>query len=176
MRLRDKHGRNITDVRVAITDRCNYKCVYCRTGNDGAQYSELPIVDYLRIVRIFVSLGIEKVRLTGGEPLLRKGLPDLIRELARLRTTNGEPLDLALTTNGHLLAEMAQPLKDAGLTRVTVSMDAVDPDTFARITRVPGSFQKVREGIRAAQRAGLAPVKVNCVLLRGFNEDQIVPF
>jgi cyclic pyranopterin phosphate synthase len=176
-RLVDKHGRAITDLRVSVTDRCNYKCVYCRTGNDGAQYSELPIADYLRIVRIFVDLGIEKVRLTGGEPLLRKGLPDLVRELAKLRTAaDRHPLDLALTTNGHLLAEMAQPLKDAGLTRVTVSMDAVDPDIFARITRVPGSFQKVREGIRAAQRAGLGPVKVNCVLLRGFNEDQIVPF
>jgi len=175
-RLIDKHGRAITDLRVSVTDRCNYKCVYCRTGNDGAQYSELPIADYLRIVRIFVDLGIEKVRLTGGEPLLRKSLPDLIRELAKLKTIDGESLDLALTTNGHLLAEKAQSLKDAGLSRVTVSMDAVDPDTFARITRVPGSFHKVRAGIRAAQQAGLGPIKVNCVLLRGFNEDQIVPF
>ncbi|QNI30796.1 GTP 3',8-cyclase MoaA [Alloacidobacterium dinghuense] len=175
-RLTDKHGRAITDLRVSVTDRCNYKCVYCRTGNDGAQYAELPIADYLRIVRIFVDLGIEKVRLTGGEPLLRKGLPDLIRELAKLKTVDGESLDLALTTNGHLLADMAQTLKDAGLTRVTVSMDAVDPDIFARITRVPGSFDRVRAGIRAAQRVGLGPVKVNCVLLRGFNEDQIAPF
>jgi cyclic pyranopterin phosphate synthase len=175
-RLIDKHGRAITDLRVSVTDRCNYKCVYCRTGNDGAQYSELPIADYLRIVRIFVDLGIEKVRLTGGEPLLRKSLPDLIRELAKLKTIDGESLDLALTTNGHLLAEKAQSLKDAGLSRVTVSMDAVDPDTFARITRVPGSFHKVRAGIRAAQQAGLGPIKVNCVLLRGFNEDQIVLF
>jgi cyclic pyranopterin phosphate synthase len=175
-RLIDKHGRAITDLRVSVTDRCNYKCVYCRTGNDGAQYSELPIADYLRIVRIFVDLGIEKVRLTGGEPLLRKSLPDLIRELAKLKTIDGESLDLALTTNGHLLAEKAQSLKDAGLSRVTVSMDAVDPDTFARITRVPGSFHKVRAGIRAAQQAGLGPIKVNCVLLRGFNEDQIVHF
>ena len=175
-RLMDKHGRAITDLRVSVTDRCNYKCVYCRTGNDGAQYSELPISDYLRIVRIFVELGIEKVRLTGGEPLLRKGLQELVRELATLRSVDGKPLDLALTTNGHLLEEMAQPLKDAGLSRVTVSMDAVDPEIFARITRVPGSFQKVRAGIRAAQRAGLGPIKVNCVLLRGFNEDQIVPF
>ena len=176
-RLFDKHGRAITDLRVSVTDRCNYKCVYCRTGNDGAQYSELPIADYFRIVRIFVDLGIEKVRLTGGEPLLRKGLPDLIRELAKLKTAaDDEPLDLALTTNGHLLAEKAQILKDAGLTRVTVSMDAVDPEIFTRITRVPGSFHKVRNGIRAAQRVGLGPVKVNCVLLRGFNEDQIAPF
>jgi cyclic pyranopterin phosphate synthase len=176
-RLIDKHGRAITDLRVSVTDRCNYKCVYCRTGNDGAQYAELPVADYLRMVRIFVDLGIEKVRLTGGEPLLRKSLPELVRELAKLRTAvDRAPLDLALTTNGHLLAGMARPLKDAGLTRVTVSMDAVDPDIFARITRVPGSFHKVLAGIRAAQRVGLGPVKVNCVLLRGFNEDQIVPF
>lgn len=176
-RLIDKHGRAITDLRVSVTDRCNYKCVYCRTGNDGAQYAELPVADYLRIVRILVDLGIEKVRLTGGEPLLRKSLPELVRELAKLRTAvDHAPLDLALTTNGHLLAEMSQPLKDAGLSRVTVSMDAVDPDIFARITRVPGSFHKVLAGIRAAQRVGLGPVKVNCVLLRGFNEDQIVPF
>ena len=177
LRLIDKHGRAITDLRVSVTDRCNYKCVYCRTGNDGAQYAELPVADYLRIVRIFVDLGIEKVRLTGGEPLLRKSLPELVRELAKLKTAvDHAPLDLALTTNGHLLAGMAQPLKDAGLSRVTVSMDAVDPDIFARITRVPGSFHKVLAGIRAAQRVGLGPVKVNCVLLRGFNEDQIVPF
>lgn len=176
-RLIDKHGRAITDLRVSVTDRCNYRCVYCRTGNDGAQYSELPISDYLRIVSLFVNLGIEKVRLTGGEPLLRKELPELVSQLAKLRTAaENQPLDLALTTNGHLLAELAQPLKDAGLTRVTVSMDAVDPGTFERITRVPGSFQKVLAGIRAAQKAALGPIKVNCVLLRGFNEDQIVPF
>jgi cyclic pyranopterin phosphate synthase len=175
-RLRDKFGRLITDLRVSITDRCNYKCVYCRTGNEGAIYSELPIADYLRLVRVFVSLGIEKVRLTGGEPLLRKGLVQLTSELSRLRTIEGHPLDLALTTNGHLLEDLAQPLKTAGLSRITVSMDAVDPGIFARITRVPGSFDRVLAGIRAAKRAGLGPVKVNCVLLRGFNDDQIVPF
>ena len=174
--LKDSHGRAITDLRVSITDRCNYKCVYCRTGNEGAQYSELPIADYLRIVRLFVALGIEKVRLTGGEPLLRRGLIDLIRELASLRTIAGDPLDLALTTNGHLLADQAAALKSAGLSRITVSMDAVDAATFERITRVPGSFQHVLSGIRAAQAAGLAPVKVNCVLLRGFNDNQIPLF
>ena len=175
--LADRHGRVITDLRVSITDRCNYRCIYCRTGNEGAQYSELPIADYLRLIRIFVDLGIEKVRLTGGEPLLRKGLPELVQELARLRTRRtGEPLDLALTTNGHLLEDQAQRLKASGLTRVTVSMDAVDADTFARITRVPGSFEKVQQGIRAAQRAGFGPVKINCVVLRGFNDDQIVSF
>src|SRR5436190_9817673 len=159
VRLRDKHRRYITDLRVSVTDRCNYKCVYCRTGNEGAQYAELPFSDYLRMVRLFVGLGIEKVRLTGGEPLLRHGLVDFVRDLAKLRTLDGQPLDLAITTNGHLLAEMAQPLKDAGLSRITVSMDAVDAEKFARITRVSNGFEKVLAGIRAAKRAGLEPVK-----------------
>jgi cyclic pyranopterin phosphate synthase len=177
LRLRDSHRRFITDLRLSVTDRCNYRCVYCRTGNDGAQFSELPLEDYARILRVFVSLGIEKIRLTGGEPLLRKGLLDLIRETAQLKPAFGSaPIDIALTTNGHLLAPLAKPLKDAGLSRVTVSMDAVDPETFARITRVPGSFERVQAGIRAAQDAGLGPVKVNCVLLRGFNDSQVEAF
>src|SRR5438270_561618 len=174
--LHDKFGRAITDLRISITDRCNYKCVYCRTGNEGALYGELPFDDYLRIARVMVSLGITKVRLTGGEPLLRKGIVEFVRELSDLRTPDRDPLDIAITTNGHLLADMAQPLKDAGLNRITVSMDAVDPDRFTRITRVPGGFEYVLAGIRAARRAGLWPLKVNCVLMRGFNEDQIIPF
>ena len=204
MLLHDKFGRAITDLRISVTDRCNYKCVYCRTGNEGALYGDLPFEDYLRMARVLVGMGITKVRLTGGEPLLRKGVVEFVRELARLRpqglkpssengperaakaalyhdsahaaSDNCEPLDIALTTNGHMLAEMAQPLKDAGLTRVTVSMDAVDPDRFARITRVPNGYDHVLAGIRAARRAGLWPLKVNCVLMRGFNEDQIIPF
>ena len=175
--LHDKFGRAITDLRISITDRCNYKCVYCRTGNEGALYGDLPFNDYLRMARILVGMGITKVRLTGGEPLLRKGVVDFVRELANLcPQKENEPLDIALTTNGHMLAELAQPLKDAGLTRVTVSMDAVDPDRFARITRVPNGYEHVLAGIRAARRTGLWPLKVNCVLMRGFNEDQIIPF
>jgi cyclic pyranopterin phosphate synthase len=200
--LYDKFGRAITDLRISITDRCNYKCVYCRTGNEGALYGDLPFADYLRMARVLVGMGITKVRLTGGEPLLRNGVVEFVRELAKLRPpglkpsssasgngaaeaaplqgafleTDSEPLDIALTTNGHLLADLAQPLKDAGLTRVTVSMDAVDPDRFARITRVPNGYDHVLAGIRAARRAGLWPLKVNCVLMRGFNEDQIIPF
>src|SRR6267154_6176116 len=217
--LTDKFGRAITDLRISITDRGNYKCVYCRTGNEGAVYGELPFTDYLRMARVLVSLGITKVRITGGEPLLRKGVIDFVRELANLKPqglkplsdgaangtaeavpfpglphhngetdslaapTNAHPLedmtgrlDLAITTNGHLLADMAQPLKDAGLNRITVSMDAVDADRFARITRVPGGYDHVLAGVRAARRAGLWPLKVNCVLMRGFNEDQIIPF
>jgi cyclic pyranopterin phosphate synthase len=175
-RLMDKHGRAITDLRISVTDRCNYKCVYCRTGNQGAIYSELPLADYLRMSRIFTELGIEKVRITGGEPLLRNDVVEFVRELSKLRTLDGEGLDLAITTNGHLLAELAQPLKDAGLRRVTVSMDAVDAERFSRITRVPNGYEAVRAGIRAAKKVGLEPVKVNCVLLRGFNDDQIVDF
>ena len=174
--LTDKFGRPITDLRIAITDHCNYKCVYCRTGNEGALYGDLPFSDYLRMARVFAALGIQKIRLTGGEPLLRRGIVEFVRDLSRLRSADGTPLELALTTNGHLLADLAGPLKDAGLHRVTVSMDAVDPDRFARITRVPNGYEKVLAGVRAAKRAGLAPVKVNCVLLRGFNEDQIIPF
>jgi cyclic pyranopterin phosphate synthase len=173
--LHDKFGRAITDLRISITDRCNYKCVYCRTGNEGALYGDLPFSDYLRMARVLVGMGVTKVRLTGGEPLLRNGVVEFVHELNKLRPQDGE-LDIALTTNGHLLAEMAQPLKEAGLTRVTVSMDAVDPDRFARITRVPNGYDHVLAGIRAARRAGLWPLKVNCVLMRGFNEDQIIPF
>jgi len=194
--LHDKFGRAITDLRISITDRCNYKCVYCRTGNEGALYGDLPFSDYLRMAKVLVGMGITKIRLTGGEPLLRKGVVEFVRELAQLRPEglklqfsacgngtakaelfpNSELLDIALTTNGHLLADVAKPLKEAGLTRVTVSMDAVDPDRFTRITRVPGGYDHVLAGIRAARRAGLWPLKVNCVLMRGFNEDQIIPF
>ena len=177
--LHDKFGRAITDLRISITDRCNYKCVYCRTGNEGALYGDLAFADYLRMARVLVGMGITKIRLTGGEPLLRNGVVDFVRDLFQLRRPNGnggEALDIALTTNGHLLADLAQPLKTAGLTRVTVSMDAVDPDRFARITRVPNGYDHVLAGIRAARRAGLWPLKVNCVLMRGFNEDQIIPF
>ena len=176
MPLTDKFGRQITDLRISITDRCNYKCVYCRTGNEGALYGDLPFADYLRMSRVLTGMGIEKIRITGGEPLLRGGVVNFVRELAQLRSIKDEPLDLAITTNGHLLAEMAQPLKAAGLSRVTVSMDAVDPDRFARITRVPNGYDNVLAGIRAARRAGLWPLKVNCVLMRDFNEDQIIPF
>jgi GTP 3',8-cyclase len=187
-RLRDSFGRALTDLRISVTDRCNYMCVYCRTGNEGAQFTELPIADYLRMVRLFVSLGIEKIRLTGGEPLLRAGLVEMVAEIAQLRTAfrpdgariahgeAGAPLDIALTTNGHLLSPLAAALAAAGLSRVTVSMDAVDPETFARITRVPRSFERVLAGVRAAQAAGLGPVKINCVLLRGFNDSQIEAF
>jgi GTP 3',8-cyclase len=176
MYLHDKFGRAITDLRISITDRCNYKCVYCRTGNEGAIYADLKLDEYLRMVRLLVSLGIDKVRITGGEPLLRSGLVGFVHELSQLRSTSGKDLDIAITTNGHLLEDLAEPLKQAGLNRITVSMDAVEPEKFARITRVSNGFERVLAGVRAAKRARLDPVKVNCVLLRGFNEDQIVEF
>ena len=174
--LTDSYGRVIHDLRVSVTDRCNYKCVYCRTGEAGAQYPELAIDEYLRLISVFVSLGITKVRLTGGEPLLRSGIVKLVQQLSAMRTLAGQPLDLALTTNGHLLESLAAPLKKAGLNRVTVSMDAVDAAVFERITRVQGSFATVLKGVRAARAAGLIPLKINCVLLRGFNDDQIEGF
>jgi len=128
------------------------------------------------MARVFVGLGITKVRLTGGEPLLRHGLLDMVRELSQMQTNEGTLLDIAITTNGHLLAEMAEPLKRAGLTRVTVSMDAMEPVRFARITRVSNAYDNVMAGVREAKHVGLTPLKVNCVLLRGFNDDQIVEF
>ncbi len=142
----------------------------------GVQFVErgeiLSFEEIERFVRMAVGLGIRKLRVTGGEPLVRRDLPVLIRRLAAIP----EIEDLALTTNGHLLDELATPLKAAGLHRVTVSMDAVDAATFERITRIPGSFETVLKGVRAARAAGLTPLKINCVLLRGFNDDQIEGF
>jgi cyclic pyranopterin phosphate synthase len=176
--LRDRFHRTITDLRVSLTDRCNYRCVYCRTGTQSTatSCSELPLADHLRMASVFVSLGIEKIRLTGGEPLLRSGVIDFVRDLAAIPTPSGVPLDIAITTNGHHLAPLAQPLRDAGLSRVTISMDAVTPEAFTRITRVPGAHPRVLAAVRAAVHAGLSPVKVNCVLLRGWNDDQIAAF
>jgi cyclic pyranopterin phosphate synthase len=176
--LRDRFHRTITDLRISLTDRCNFRCVYCRTGTQSTATpcSELPLADHLRMARVFVSLGIEKIRLTGGEPLLRSGVTGFVRSLAQLPTPSGRPLDIAITTNGYHLAPLAQPLRDAGLSRVTISMDAVSADAFTRITRVPGSHARVVAAIRAAVRAGLSPVKVNCVLMRGWNDDQIPAF
>src|SRR6202050_3944739 len=168
MPLTDNFGRSIQDLRISITDRCNYRCVYCRTGSNGAAYAELPFEDYLRMARILVSLGITKIRLTGGEPLLRKGIVDFVRDLAKLRTFEGKKPEIALTTNGHLNAEIAHPLKDAGLDRVTVSMDAVDPERFARITRVPNGYDNVLAGVRAARRGGLLAVEVSLGGVAGF--------
>jgi len=174
MPLTDKFGRPITDLRISVTDRCNFRCVYCRSAdpeNHMAGHELLRWDELERLARILISQGIRKVRVTGGEPLVREGVEDFIAALKKMGVA-----DLSITTNGHLLADLAQPLKDAGLRRVTVSMDAVDPERFARITRVSNGYKNVLAGIRAANAAGLAPVKVNCVLLRGFNDDQIPAF
>lgn len=171
--MRDRYQREIRDLRLSVTGHCNYRCVYCRAGagNDGLS-GELSWQDLESIARAFVTLGIRKIRLTGGEPLLRPGLADFA---ARLRQIPGLE-DIAVTTNGHLLAEHAAALRAAGVRRVTVSLDSVQPDKFARITRVKTGYQRVMAGIEAACAAGLGPVKVNAVLLRGFNDGEIEAF
>lgn len=174
-RLRDSHGRVIHDLRVSVTDRCNYKCVYCRTGEHGAQYPELAIDDYLRLIRLFVGLGIEKVRLTGGEPLLRKNIEQLIEQMAKIKTVDGKALDLTLTTNGAILAKKAQSLKDAGLSRITVSLDALDDATFKRMNDADFPVSDVLNGLDEAYRVGLDSIKVNMVVKGGMNDQEILP-
>ena len=157
--LHDKFGRAITDLRISITDRCNYKCVYCRTGNEGALYGDLPFEDYLRMARVLVGMGITKVRLTGGEPLLRKGVVrDLCASWRSLRNgrQRSEPLDIALTTNGHLLAELAQPLKDAGLDSRHGFDGRSRSRPFARITRVPNGYDTCWPASALRAEPGLA--------------------
>ena len=173
MNLFDKFGRQITDLRISVTDRCNFRCVYCRSA-DPENYREhdqiLSWAELERLARIFVGLGIRKVRLTGGEPLVRDGLEGYVRFLRALGV-----LDLSMTTNGHLLAEHCQRLIDAGLHRINVSLDSLDPIKFEKITRTK-SYDAVMRGIEVAQATRLAPVKVNAVLVRGFNEDEVEAF
>ena len=173
----DTRGRPLHDLRISVTDRCNFRCVYCMPKDVyGPDYPYLPHGDLLtfeeitRVARQFVALGVRKIRLTGGEPLLRRNLERLVEMLARL----GD-VDLTLTTNGALLARKARVLKDAGLRRVTVSLDALDDATFRAMNDVDFPVQRVLEGIDAAAAAGLAPVKVNAVIKRGVNEHAIVP-
>ena len=173
--LRDKFGRDIHDLRISVTDRCNFSCVYCKSADPKNYFPHRDLLtweEFLRLSRVLVGLGIRKIRVTGGEPLLREGVVDFI---ARLRQIDGLE-DIALTTNGYLLPEMAQKLAAAGAPRVTVSLDSTDPEKSARITRTPHSYEKVMAGMDAALEAGLRPVKVNIVLVRGFNDDEIVDF
>jgi GTP 3',8-cyclase len=180
--LGDTLGRPLRDLRISVTDRCNFRCSYCmpREVFDN-HYNFLPHSSLLsfeeitRLARLFVSHGVRKIRLTGGEPLLRKNLEVLVSMLSQLRTPEGQPLDLTLTTNGSVLARKAQALKDAGLRRVTVSLDALDDAVFRRMNDADFPVDEVLAGIDAAQRAGLGPVKVNMVVKRGVNDDQIVP-
>ena len=164
--LIDQRQRRVRDLRISVTDRCNFRCVYCMPkAVFDDDYSFLPRKQLLsfeeigRVARIFVDQGVEKIRLTGGEPLLRKHIENLIEQLAKL------PVELTLTTNGSLLQKKAQALKDAGLTRVTVSLDGIDDDVFKRMNDVDYAVGDVLDGIAAAAAAGLAPIKINCCLL-----------
>ncbi|MFZ4873923.1 GTP 3',8-cyclase MoaA [Janthinobacterium sp. Mn2066] len=180
--LADRRGRPLHDLRISITDRCNFRCVYCMPKEVfDKNHVYLPHTDLLsfeeilRIARLFVAHGVEKIRLTGGEPLLRKNIEKLVAMLAALRTPSGQPLDLTLTTNGSLLAKKAQALKDAGLKRVTVSLDALDDATFKRMNDVDFAVADVLHGIAVAHQVGLGPIKVNMVVKAGMNEQEIVP-
>jgi GTP 3',8-cyclase len=178
----DRLGRQIKDLRVSVTDRCNFRCSYCMPKEVfDSDYRYLPHASLLtfeemtRITRQFVAQGVEKIRLTGGEPLLRKNIEVLVEQLAALRTPTGTALDMTLTTNGSLLKRKAQALRDAGLQRVTVSLDGLDDAVFRRMNDVDFPVVDVLAGIEAAQRAGLGPIKVNMVVKRGTNDDQILP-
>jgi cyclic pyranopterin phosphate synthase len=180
--LADRLGRPLHDLRISVTDRCNFRCSYCMPKEVfDKHYTFLPHASLLsfeeitRLARLFVAHGVRKVRLTGGEPLLRKNLEILIGMLAELRTPDGAPLDLTLTTNGSVLARKAQALKDAGLTRLTVSLDALDDAMFRRMNDADFPVADVLAGIDAAQRAGFGPIKVNMVVKRGTNDTQILP-
>ncbi|MDQ2911664.1 MAG: GTP 3',8-cyclase MoaA [Chloroflexota bacterium] len=173
----DTLGRPLHDLRISVTDRCNFRCVYCMPKEIfGKDYQFLPRAEILtfeeieRLVRIFVSLGVQKIRLTGGEPLVRRDLERLVEKLARI----GD-LDLTLTTNGSLLSQKARSLAEAGLRRVTVSLDSLDDATFRAMNDADFPVAKVLAGIEAARAAGLAPIKINMVTKRDVNESSIVP-
>ncbi|MBK6866419.1 MAG: GTP 3',8-cyclase MoaA [Burkholderiales bacterium] len=180
--LRDTRGRPLRDLRISVTDRCNFRCTYCMPKEVfGSDYQYLPQAALLsfeeitRLARLFIGLGVHKLRLTGGEPLLRKGIEGLIEQLSALRTLDGQPLDITLTTNGSLLARKAKALKAAGLKRVTVSLDSLQDEVFRRMNDVDFPVAEVLAGIEAARAAGLAPIKVNMVVKRGTNEHEILP-
>ena len=180
-RLIDGRGRPLRDLRISVTDHCNFRCRYCMPKEKFDAHHQflahteiLSFEEILRLVRIFARLGVEKIRLTGGEPLLRKHIDKLIAAIKTVKTAAGRPMDVAMTTNGTLLARLAPRLKAAGLDRVTVSLDALDEERFQAINDVGYPAAKVLESIRAAQEAGL-PVKVNTVVKRGMNEDDILP-
>jgi len=178
----DRLGRSLRDLRISVTDRCNFRCTYCMPKEVfGKDYRFVPhdqllsFEEIARLAKIFVDHGVEKIRLTGGEPLLRKNVEHLIEMLAAIALPNGEGIELTLTTNGSLLAKKARALKDAGLRRVTVSLDALDNPTFMAMNDADFPVAKVLAGIDAADVAGLAPVKINMVVKRGVNEHSILP-
>jgi cyclic pyranopterin phosphate synthase len=178
----DTRGRALRDLRISVTDRCNFRCVYCMPkAVFGSDYEFMPRASLLtfeeitRLARIAVAHGVEKLRLTGGEPLLRKNIEELIAMLAALRTPDGRALDIALTTNGSALAAKARALKDAGLERVTVSLDSLDDTTFRAMNDVDFPVARVLHAIDVAHEAGLGPIKINMVVKAGLNDKDIVP-
>ncbi|MCA3241065.1 MAG: GTP 3',8-cyclase MoaA [Rubrivivax sp.] len=180
--LSDQLGRPLRDLRISVTDRCNFRCSYCmpkevfdRDYRFLPQSSLLSFEEITRVASLFVAHGVTKLRLTGGEPLLRKGLEALVQQLSALRTPAGDALDITLTTNGTLLARKAVALREAGLKRVTVSLDALDDAIFRRMNDVDFPVADVLAGIDAALAAGLAPIKINMVVKRGTNDHEIVP-
>ena len=180
--ITDTQQRPLRDLRISVTDRCNLRCTYCMPrevfGKDFVFLPRAELLDFEeieRVARLFVGLGVHKLRLSGGEPLMRHGVERLIEKLAKLTDSDGQPVDIALTTNGVLLGKKAQTLKDAGLRRLTVSLDGLSEETFKRMSDSPTSVTAVLEGINAAKAVGLAPVKVNMVVKRGANEHEILP-
>jgi cyclic pyranopterin phosphate synthase len=178
----DRLGRPLRDLRISVTDRCNFRCTYCMPKEVfGADFAFLPRSEVLtfeeieRVARVFAGLGVEKLRLTGGEPLVRRDLPVLVAKLAAIRRPDGGPLDLTLTTNGSALRKLAGPLAAAGLGRVTISLDSLDDAVFSAMNGVDFPVAKVLDGIAAAQEAGLGPIKVNMVVRRGINEASVLP-
>ncbi len=178
----DRFGRALRDLRISVTDRCNFRCPYCMPAEIfGRDFAFLPhdqvltFEEIARLASVFVALGVRKLRITGGEPLVRRDLPVLIRQLAALRTPDGEAVDLTLTTNGSALRSLAGPLAEAGLQRITVSLDSLDDAVFGAMNGVDFPVARVLEGIAAARDAGLGPIKVNTVVRRGMNEASILP-
>lgn len=171
--LFDTHKRPLKDLRISVTDRCNFRCTYCMPLDEYEWIDKKEILTFeeiARLAKLSIEFGVEKIRLTGGEPLVRQDLPVLIEKLAALEGVE----DLCLTTNGALLSERIHALKDAGLRRINVSVDSLDPDKFKRMTK-RGDLNKVLEGIFAAKQAGLASIKLNAVVERGVNDDDIIP-
>ncbi|MES2352138.1 GTP 3',8-cyclase MoaA [Duganella sp. Dugasp56] len=180
--LSDQLARPLHDLRISVTDRCNFRCVYCMPKavfDNDYQYlphtSLLSFEEITRLAKTFIAHGVEKIRLTGGEPLLRKNIEKLVAMLAELKTVHGKPLDLTLTTNASLLARKAQSLKDAGLQRITVSLDALDNATFQRMNDVDFAVDDVLNGIDVAHQVGLGPIKINMVVKGGMNDQEILP-
>ncbi|HUJ41439.1 MAG TPA: GTP 3',8-cyclase MoaA [Candidatus Acidoferrales bacterium] len=173
MQLHDKFGRRMTDVRISVTDRCNFRCVYCRSADPENYRPENELLSWdelVRVARVLHGLGLEKVRVTGGEPMVR---PGVIEFISRLRDLGFH--DLSMTTNGQMLAESCDRLVDAGLHRINISLDSLDAEKFERVTRTR-KFKMVMDGIHAAQASRLNPVKVNAVLVRGLNDDEVEAF